>query len=709
MKAEGGGVCVSEGGEQRPVDDQQQQPDQTDPEPEPEPEPEPKPAPRLLPRAMFQDDEHDEEEDDEDDDEEDDSGTDGLSNDEKLCTHLQRAEAFGSAGLPHIFQTNHLLFYERFKAYQDYMLGDCKPSEVQEFTADYLEKVVEPCDWQALWHTDMVDVLVEVVDVDYKELKGKVELVEPLQCEYRGCDLTEDSVKTLLEAKQNKVPLQELHVVYDESGEFDQTALALEHLRFFYKHIWRPWDEDEDDEFDYFVRCVEPRLRMYYDILEERVAPGLVEEYRSVLDRCSQKFREFSSLRNVLSSEPDSELNNVSMVEGLRMCEQMEALKRKLLIIENPLLRYVLGHRMNCGQQSCSAKGERAGGGRVVHVVSSSSTVQLLHGLMTEKLLPLYSGREYEVQFHSDPSVAVSSCYEGDVVIICPGHYTITNPISIADSIQVEGYGLPDEIVIEKKNKGNTFVESSAASAKISNLKFIQHDAIEGIMCVRQGKVEMENCVFQCETAGVIVRSSAQLIMNMCDLYGSQGAGVEIYPGSVCSLVGNGIHHCKEGILIKVMKDIADAMDVLPQITMVNNVIHNNEGYGVILVKPDTCSAEPAASQTTEGELEDQSEGGAAEGEGVAGAARAGSGCAIPVIVVEESASPSGITDGGDVMVQGGMVNASVTTRRLVKSRAKDLGTTQADENLLSQDMFVSIEGNQFRRNGMGSFGTLLY
>lgn len=36
------------------------------------------------------------------------------------------------------------------------------------------------------------------------------------------------------------------------------------------------------------------------------------------------------------------------------------------------------------------------------------------------------------------------------------------------------------------------------------------------------------------------------------DLSCWQGAGVEIYPGSVCSLIGNGIHHCKDGILIKV-------------------------------------------------------------------------------------------------------------------------------------------------------------
>lgn len=40
--------------------------------------------------------------------------------------------------------------------------GDCKPSEVKAFTADYLEKVLEPCDWLALWSTDIFDVLVEV-------------------------------------------------------------------------------------------------------------------------------------------------------------------------------------------------------------------------------------------------------------------------------------------------------------------------------------------------------------------------------------------------------------------------------------------------------------------------------------------------------------------------------------------------------------------
>nr|XP_019935344.1 PREDICTED: uncharacterized protein LOC109624869 [Paralichthys olivaceus] len=111
-------------------------------------------------QALFQNDEDGEDERDNDD-----SGTDN-SDIENSGTTLQRREHHGgeASSLPDTFQTSHLLFYERFKAYQDYMLGDCKPSEVKAFTADYLEKVVEPCDWLALWSTDVFDVLLEFAD-----------------------------------------------------------------------------------------------------------------------------------------------------------------------------------------------------------------------------------------------------------------------------------------------------------------------------------------------------------------------------------------------------------------------------------------------------------------------------------------------------------------------------------------------------------------
>lgn len=49
-------------------------------------------------------------------------------------------------------------------------VGDCKPSEMKAFIGDYLEKVVEPCEWRAIWHTDVFDVLVEVCDAQRRHM-----------------------------------------------------------------------------------------------------------------------------------------------------------------------------------------------------------------------------------------------------------------------------------------------------------------------------------------------------------------------------------------------------------------------------------------------------------------------------------------------------------------------------------------------------------
>lgn len=52
------------------------------------------------------------------------------------------------------------------------------------------------------------------------------------------------------------------------------------------------------------------------------------------------------------------------------------------------------------------------------------------------------SGADYIIcllQFHNDPLAAVNACYEGDTVIICPGHYVVDGMFCIADSVELEG------------------------------------------------------------------------------------------------------------------------------------------------------------------------------------------------------------------------------------------------------------------------------
>ncbi|KAM8985600.1 SHC SH2 domain-binding protein 1 [Ara ararauna] len=634
--------------------------------------------------------------------EDDDSSSDYGSGD-KPGTALGRSAPNGNVHFPDIFHTNNLLFYERFKAYQDFILADCKVSEVKEFTAEYLAKVLEPSGWQAVWRTKVFEVLVEVIDVEYSALKAVVQLSEPFLCELRDSTFTLECVQELLEMKEHKILLQELWVVYDESGEFDHTALAVEHVRFFYQCIWRTWDEEEDDDFDYFVRCVEPRLKLHYDILEHRVPSGLVANYQNYLSQCEELYSKFLHVRNRLSSSDlDSEVENVSMVEGLKLYEKIEHLKRKLKLIENPLLRYVCGYQK---YSSLQAKGLRPTGAKITHVVSSTMVASMLQSLIRDKFCPQSCGEEQEIQFHNDPLAAVNACYEGDRVIICPGHYVVDGVVCIADSVELEGYGLPDDIVIEKRGKGDNFVDCTGGNIRISSLKFVQHDAVEGILNVHHGKTTLENCVLQCETAGVTVRTSAELLMKNSDLYGAKGPGVAIYPGSTCTLLGNGIHHCKEGILIK--NFLGEHYDI-PKITMVNNMIHNNEGCGVVMVRPTVPSdVKDASAETSKGNTQPiQSGNGTACVEGFR--QELAPECLTDELELYEQAEISEQTESNYKIALELMVT-SAKKIQLEKRRLSERGITQADDNLMSQEMFVSIVGNQFKWNGKGSFGTFLF
>ncbi|XP_023582553.1 SHC SH2 domain-binding protein 1 [Trichechus manatus latirostris] len=543
---------------------------------------------------------------------------------DKAGTGLQSFVPEGKTLFPEIFQTSQLLFYERFRAYQDYILADCKASEVREFTAEFLEKVLEPSGWRAVWHTNVFEVLVEVngillfgclslanstslqtvrakvlifnvTDVDFSGLKAVVRLTEPYLCESRLSSFTRECMSELLELKEHRLPLQELWVVFDDSGVFDQTALAVEHVR------------------------------------------------------------------------------------------------------------YVFGYQKNSNIQ---AKGARGSGQKVTHVVSSAMMPGLLRSLLKDRLCQEPCEEETEIQFHSDPLSAINACYEGDSVIVCPGHYVVHGSFSIADSIELEGYGLPDDIVIEKRGKGDTFVDCTGADIKISSIKFVQHGAVEGILSIHRGKTTLENCVLQCETTGVTVRTSAELLMKNSDLYGAKGAGIEIYPGSKCTLSDNGIHHCKEGILIK---DFLDEHYDIPKITMMNNVIHNNEGYGVVLVKPTIFSdlQENVQDETEENKalkIQTSGEVDAAEKVDLEELIQ----CATGKMELYASSDPLEPVEGNCEIVNE-LVAASTKKGQIKKKRLSELGIMQADVTLMSQEMFVSIVGNQFKWNGKGSFGTFLF
>lgn len=153
----------------------------------------------------------------------------------------------------------------------------------------------------------------------------------------------------------------------------------------------------------------------------------------------------------------------------------------------------------------------------------------------------------------------------------------------------------------------------------------------------------------------------------------------------------------------------------MPSITLENNVIHNNEGYGVILVKPGG-EAGPA----------DRSEGGRSSGVSASfcvsdtdlmvvffppedpAAATAEDGQQDPP--TEPRSSPVPQAEPADASTAGSDSAAGRKWqfgRQL--SRTKEATCSRAVQDLMEHQIFVSVQGNQFKRNNRGDFGTFFY
>jgi len=82
--------------------------------------------------------------------------------------------------------------------------------------------------------------------------------------------------------------------------------------------------------------------------------------------------------------------------------------------------------------------------------------------------------------------------------------------------------------------------------------------------------------------------------------------------------------------------------------------------------------------------------------------------CITDELELYEQAEISEQTE-GNYEIANELGATSARKSQMHKKRLSELGIAEADDNLMSQEMFVSIVGNQFKWNGKGSFGTFLF
>lgn len=144
--------------------------------------------------------------------------------------------------------------------------------------------------------------------------------------------------------------------------------------------------------------------------------------------------------------------------------------------------------------------------------------------------------------------------------------------------------------MITSEPSHDSFVVSKADNVKLMQLSLIQQGTVDGIVVVESGHLTLENCLLKCEGTGVCVLTGASLTITNSEITGAQGAGVELYPGSIAILEGNEIHHCNNLRTSDSSKSTLGGVNMkvlpAPKLKMTNNHIYNNNGYGVSILQP---------------------------------------------------------------------------------------------------------------------------
>ncbi|MED6250116.1 hypothetical protein ATANTOWER_024973 [Ataeniobius toweri] len=143
----------------------------------------------------------------------------------------------------------------------------------------------------------------------------------------------------------------------------------------------------------------------------------------------------------------------------------------------------------------------------------------------------------------------------------------------------------------------------------------------------------------------------------------------------------------------------------MPSITMENNVIHNNEDYGLILVKPGNGEELSHACEREEDPAEDKQE------EAVSEPLSSTSSATKQDTQLSSNSAAFQLESAGINSTDGDMASAAGKKWQFGRqlSRNKEVSCSRPVQDLMEHQIFVSVQGNQFKRNGQGDFGIFFY
>ncbi|XP_065080421.1 protein nessun dorma-like [Ochlerotatus camptorhynchus] len=453
-------------------------------------------------------------------------------------------------------------------------------STVRKEWALFLEIAMEPTGWQALWRIPRL-VCQELSTKFPTVVMGTVEKV------------LFDDLKAILvvEAVENDdfhlpekqiIPLCDLWPLKHQRIELlniDRTADCIDQLRFFYQHVWMPWDYDDDDEDrDWPKKHLESRIKFYCDLKNKTMPKRLTCHVLTLLDEANQlqKKRELLELETEDEDGTDPTENN-SASDLLKIHLRLNSIKN---VIET--LEFFAPEMRTIYEQVCFPKEtyysedhpQDPSACIITHVGSLDDQIEYLE--ITKKTI----GHQKLVRICDSLQEALDRSRASDDIYLPPGQHEVKLFEDLNGDGSIQAIGSDQTQTVIRCRQDDTVLLTLAGDYRLENITLDCSNVQTGIL-VKRGNITFKNCCFTGDPKdianhGILVCGNGTIRLEHCVV---ENFSFGICANSRCNvqLHNSTVRDCFEGI------KIVDGC----RLEISSSAVVNCRNYGTILEMDD--------------------------------------------------------------------------------------------------------------------------
>lgn len=312
------------------------------------------------------------------------------------------------------------------------------------------------------------------------------------------------------------VPLIELWPLKEQKDEnlvIDRTAEYIDQLRFFFQHIWFPWDnQDDNDKVDWASQHLQNRIKFYCDLKNKTMKSRLSSHITGLLTEARYLQTKRELLEMETEGEDDEELVKKAEVLATNLLKihlRMNEIKNNIDILESsdPRMREIYDEVRFSNEKKYfpgsvpSNKGEKE-----TFIVSLIGSMD--HQIEYLSKAKSFIGHEKLVRIADSLQNVLNSCNGGEEIYIPPGKHLVKLPddLSSDESIRainsnrflddkVVAVDTPEDVAVICSRDDDCILLSIAGDCCFENIMFDCTNVRNGVV-VKAGNVSFKNCCF---------------------------------------------------------------------------------------------------------------------------------------------------------------------------------------------------------------------